>query len=683
MSATSRGGSSAVGYLVAVLFGLAIALLVGLKSRQDQAAALAHYRDNSLQKSQRVAQGVEEALKLAYQGVRTISQLPSVQSIDRHGRNLDANAHAAIEQIYKNMVSNIAVSEIYIVPQDLDPEKIDPVTRALQVPILMFDGKEAAESDSAEAPITTVEQAEHAEELEIQEYRLLREQMAYFRQHYPRAVSAQRLNLPFVGGAQVLTCDNDEYSKTGRDADRTGIVLTVPFYGPDGALKGGIAAIIRINVLRQLLPDDHYALVNTAYHDFVSGGAEGAPENPFALRGEADPSLLFSATLPIEGHDPRGPWLLWAGYPDASFSQSAEAASVRQFATFGYGFALLVAIVGAAIWWLLRRNLMALERHRGDLERKVQDRTREIEALAREQEQAREREARNRRADTVRLIDEFQKHVGGVIETLSQGVERLTATAAVMAKAAEAGQHETAAAGGEIEATSANVQSVAGAAEELSATGREVARQTQASSHTAQRAVIEVQRATGIVTDLASGASLVGDITGLIDTIARETNMLALNATIEAARAGEAGKGFSVVAAEVKRLAQQTAGATQEITANIERMQAATAEMIEAIGQVDKTIAEVGNVTHTIAAAISQQESATSEIAQNMSQAAESTSRITAAMRSVNRVVADSGTASAQVSEAADALRAETQRLSVAVRTFLAGVLDETATARS
>lgn len=77
----------------------------------------------------------------------------------------------------------------------------------------------------------------------------------------------------------------------------------------------------------------------------------------------------------------------------------------------------------------------------------------------------------------------------------------------------------------------------------------------------------------GNVNELSNKSTFIGDIVATINSIANETNLLALNASIEAARAGEAGKGFSVVADQIKKLAEQTDSATQNVKSIIGEMQ--------------------------------------------------------------------------------------------------------------
>ena len=173
---------------------------------------------------------------------------------------------------------------------------------------------------------------------------------------------------------------------------------------------------------------------------------------------------------------------------------------------------------------------------------------------------------------------------------------------------------------------------------------------------------------------LAEGAQRIGDVVGLITSIAGQTNLLALNATIEAARAGDAGKGFAVVASEVKSLAQQTGKATEDISQQIGQMQAATQEAVNAIHGITGTIEEVSAIATTIASAVEQQGAATSEIARNVQQTAQAALQVTTTIGSVNRAAEDTGSAASHVLEAAGALSQQSGRLTAEVGSFVANV---------
>ena len=286
--------------------------------------------------------------------------------------------------------------------------------------------------------------------------------------------------------------------------------------------------------------------------------------------------------------------------------------------------------------------------------------------------QAAEQAMKLRRAEALdRLMREFEASAGALVGEVAAGAAAMQGVAGQMRETASGSMRKATAVAAGAEQASANVQMVASAAEELSASVAEIMMQVNRSAEVAGRAVADARQTDGVVQALAQGAETIGEVVGLISSIAAQTNLLALNATIEAARAGEAGKGFAVVATEVKNLASQTARATEAIGRQIGEIQATTGEAVAAIRAIGGRVEEVGNIAAAIAAAVEEQGAATQEIARNVHQAAAGTQGVTVNIAGVSGDTQQTEAQAAQVLESAGRVDGTVVTLTAEVRRFV------------
>ena len=210
--------------------------------------------------------------------------------------------------------------------------------------------------------------------------------------------------------------------------------------------------------------------------------------------------------------------------------------------------------------------------------------------------------------------------LSGASDELSSVSQGMSATAVQTSTQA----HTVAAAS---EQLSVNVQTIAAGTEEMSASIREIARSAAEAAKVAASAVSIAASANVTIEKLSESSKQVGKVIKLITSVAQQTKTLALNATVEAARAGEAGKGFAVVANEVKELAKETARASEDISQQIETIQADTGSAVAAISQITAIINQINDIQNTIASAVEEQTATTNEMSRNISEGAKGRTR--------------------------------------------------------
>lgn len=225
------------------------------------------------------------------------------------------------------------------------------------------------------------------------------------------------------------------------------------------------------------------------------------------------------------------------------------------------------------------------------------------------------------RGDFAGDFRDLQVNIGDAMSSLGSLVEEI----AVSGEAVHDGSTEISSSSDELarrtESAAASIQETTAAVQEINASLQDVSKNVSEATAVAQEARSEaensgevVKTAVSVMGEIASSSTRISSIIDVIEDISFQINLLALNAGVEAARAGDAGRGFSVVAAEVRALAQRTSEAVGDITSlisesseNVDRGASSVEKASKALENIAKGVIDISDRMGSIAGAVEEQ----------------------------------------------------------------------------
>ncbi|MDY0745331.1 methyl-accepting chemotaxis protein [Paucibacter sp. R3-3] len=264
---------------------------------------------------------------------------------------------------------------------------------------------------------------------------------------------------------------------------------------------------------------------------------------------------------------------------------------------------------------------------------------------------------------TTGALRTVMKRIAGSIDHVGQAAETIATASSQIAMGNVNLSHRTEEQASALQETAATMDQLSTTVQNTAQNARQASDLAHAAADVADRGRAVVDQVVETMHGIDDSSRRIGDIIGVIDGIAFQTNILALNAAVESARAGEMGRGFAVVAGEVRALAQRSAQAAKEIkqliARNVEQVQAGG----EFVGQAGLTMADIVSSIKRVNAIVGEISAATSEQSAGIQQVGIAIGRMDEATQHNAALVEESAAAT-------DSLKAQAQRLMQAMSVF-------------
>ena len=337
---------------------------------------------------------------------------------------------------------------------------------------------------------------------------------------------------------------------------------------------------------------------------------------------------------------------------EANFERldAADASAARTVAVLG-GTSVVLLMAGG--WWiaqgLVRRSqraVVAVQRMAGG------DLTGEIQV-----------DGRSEPDQVLMALNRMRGQLQETLQAVQSAAMQIGTASAEVAVGASDLSMRTEEAASSLEETASSMEEITSTVQQSSESARKAAQLAANSAAVATQAGEVVGRVVQNMREIDHNSERIGEIIGVIDGIAFQTNILALNAAVEAARAGEQGRGFAVVASEVRSLAQRSATAAKEIKQLINESSATIATGSRLVNESGETIASVVHSARSVNDMVGEIMAASSEQAEGIAQ-------VNAAVSQMDGMTQQNAALVEQSSAAAESLHVQAERLQRSVAYF-------------